>query len=921
MIQVLFLHDTHARIPFSVIGIFLILGGSIVSVYITRLEMEKSTDIASSLDATEIETLVHAAESDMATALNNAGMKGLKEIGTTPVIRSSLGPADDINCFRLKRIIQGELNLYLTGHFLYDQYSSGSYAINVILYNETAIQSPSKITLRSIVMRLDRPTLPFIGPQPTVIHTTYLVASVPIDIEIQALSNPSSTLVTTRTLQVSSILTSRYPLLESLTEEFSQTINGTFSPLWRLTTALSNIYSLIRSYKHYSTGRPENIVDDRHLAVLVNSGLLLEQSLVFSSIDPLSIIELARKTKELLKQQASDPLATLNQEMNGSSYHVRTGNLTRGTANVDADEPLNASIDDRFSLNLSEIAQRILYNITGVTLHFENYEGDQKEVYIAFDEDAEQNIREAVQRYANQSYTLTQVQKHLQRNDTTYHLLPSIASDVYHDELSTKVATRTTTAEEIMDPGPGWTDAGAGPWIAAETLPISKQEVKPGRGFVAPGSILYNETYNVTFYRTHSWFRWEEYNISGNITLVQVWDNLTDTQSEIVQLQVILESYVGAGDTQDDIIDVLYYNETLDDPNLEDTLDRYLDLYPDSDPLKQQLLVTKGNQGTMGCSASIPGSYNPWVLSESWDALTEILGSLTNDTASLSVNATEYANPTGFLKKEADDYFSMFLSKTEQYLDRPRYQVGSLFYSTGKKTVYASREWFVLSMKASFETVISSLSDELQAVLNKAIPSDVGCTAQNLTETLDETVDAVRNQFTISFGLNMTLSRFDDDGTFLWNETVRLAVDQQPNYLDPFEPTMDKEEELWTLKLRNRCLFGPTGLPILPPTPVTPWLMTLNLWVIDVEGEYTHFKIIDTSDETLFNSLLGHEPQAYVREPKIITAANVTLGENTRLSFRFSTIAFGLVPAWGMMVGDLQPNWYDDYTPGFDESR
>ncbi len=105
----------------------------------------------------------------------------------------------------------------------------------------------------------------------------------------------------------------------------------------------------------------------------------------------------------------------------------------------------------------------------------------------------------------------------------------------------------------------------------------------------------------------------------------------------------------------------------------------------------------------------------------------------------------------------------------------------------------------------------------------------------------------------------------------------------------------------------------------LPPTPVTSWLLTINLWVIDVQGEYAQFKIIDTSDETIFNPLLGHEPQTYVREFKIITTSNTTLGENTRISFGFTTVAFGLVPPWGMMVGDIQDNWFDDHTSGFDE--
>jgi hypothetical protein len=165
----------------------------------------------------------------------------------------------------------------------------------------------------------------------------------------------------------------------------------------------------------------------------------------------------------------------------------------------------------------------------------------------------------------------------------------------------------------------------------------------------------------------------------------------------------------------------------------------------------------------------------------------------------------------------------------------------------------------------------------------------------------------------------MNLSRYDHKGVLLWNETIRLAVDQYPNYLNPFERTPWDNEELWTLKIRNRCVFGPTGLPILPPSPITPWVLTMNLWVVDVQGEYPQFKIIDTSDETIFNPLLGHEPQSYVRELKVISAGNITLGQNTRLAFGFTTVAFGLVPPWGMMLGDIQENWFDEHTSGFDE--
>ncbi len=175
------------------------------------------------------------------------------------------------------------------------------------------------------------------------------------------------------------------------------------------------------------------------------------------------------------------------------------------------------------------------------------------------------------------------------------------------------------------------------------------------------------------------------------------------------------------------------------------------------------------------------------------------------------------------------------------------------------------------------------------------IPSSAGFTAKNFTETLDDASDALHNQLMIPFGYDMNLS------------------------LNPFESTVWDNEELWTLKIRNRCVFGPTGLPLLPPSPITPWVLTMNLWLIDVEGEYPLFKIIDTSDETIFNPLIGHEPQSYLRELKIISVGNVTLGRNTRLSFGFTTVACGLVPPWGMMLGDIQENWFDEHTTGFNE--
>jgi hypothetical protein len=910
-----FLSDECARIPFSVIGIFLLLGSSVTTVYILRLEQERSSELARSLDFNDIEQLLRSAEADCATALNTAGMKALQAVGKNPVIVSPLGSAALVNQFRVKETICDELCVYLMGHYLEDVFSNGRYAINIVLVNETPIPSVDAITLDAVPMTLDRLSIPLIGPGPQVNHSTYWVASVPLTFAIRTLNGGTWEQVATRTVVVSSILTSRYPLLECLMGEYEQVINGTFSPLWTFTTVFANLYSVLRGLRHYAQGEPANVVDNHHLAVILNSGLLLEQSLVFSSVDPLGVVELARRTLQVLRQTPKDRLATLNEDMTGAGFTIDTDAMTSGSANVDAGCPLNASFDDSFMLNFSEVAERILYNITSVTLRFEDADGDVHWEDIVFDKDAPENIQAAVRQQANCSFFLTDVLRQLTVNSSTEQHVQQIISEMYQVSMATQVVNRTAVLELTGDPGVGWTSGGAGPWEATLSIPLSTQLITPEKGAVRPGCALYQETYNVSYERTHLWWRME-YDQNG--TLVRVWNNMTDHQVETVGLQVVLQHYAGYGGSQDDVVDVLYYNQTVDDPNLDDALMVYLSTYPDADPEKQQLIITQGNQGAFGCESVCPGSMAPWAAVEAWDALDAILRDIGGIGSDPNINATNYPNPLLLLQQEAASFVAECEQRLPQYVNYSLYHPGDGFCSVGKKAVYVTCDWFMRTVMNASEAVADFLSMQLMATLEDAIPQDLGVHANNISETIDDAVDAVRNQCTIPFGCEMTLTSRDTDGFGEWNESVRLAVDQSPEYLDPFEKTGD--EELWTMKLRNRCLLGPTGLPILPPTPVTPWVATVNVWVIDVEGEYAHLKIIDSSDETIFNPLLGHEPQEYVREEAVVTAGNVTLGENTRVSFGFTTVAVGVVPSWGMMLGDLQENWFDEQTPGFEDS-
>ncbi len=914
-----FLQDRHARIPFSVIGIFLILGSSLTAVYITRLDLQKSYEIARSLEFNDIDYLLSSFEADIQTALNIAGTKALAEIGKNPVIISSHGSPGQINQRRIQEMLYNELMVYLTSHYLDNTFSDGRYAINVMLEDEHLNISFQTIELESIPMQLRRFTIPSIGPVETLNHSTYYRARISVPIEIQILRDVSWERLTNRTVVVSCLLTSRYPLLEALMNEFHLSVHGTFSSLWTFTTAFSNLYSLIRGFKHYQSGKPLNVMDNRHLALMINSGVLLQESLVFGGVDALGLVQLAQKTIETLRQPPLGSLQIFNTQMNGNEYEVNTENISKGSANVDANDSLNESIDQALSINLSDIAERILFDVTNVTFHFENEQGDNTEETIMFDGDIETKINDMIWYWANRSFFLTHASKSRAINATTLqHVQQEILADIYQASFSSVVLNRSVIQQQQAEPGDGWTDGGATMWNSTYFIPLLKNLIKPSKGEVLPGSALYDEWYDVLFVRTHSWWRMEQEIVNGSTTLVTVWQNLTDFLIERVVLESLLRHSTSYQKTGDDVVDVLYFNVTCADMNLEDSLENYLALYNDSSLEKKQLLTTRDNSGIGGLDATVQGVVPEWVLNETWAALEEILTQIGSITLHPNDNQTSISDPFLFLETARDDLLTQYDSQLADFLDYPSYHPGFLFSSVGKKAVYCAREWYVATVRNTTLAVFAAIFEELNQSFAEAIPSYAGFTKENITEAIKDVSDGIRNQFVIPFGYPMNLTRYDEQHVALWNETVRLAVDHSPHYLDPFETIGSGEEELWALKIRNRCVFGPTGLPLLPPSPVTPWLLTMNLWVLDVQGEYRRMKIIDTSDETIFNPVLGHEPQTYVRELKIITYKNYTLGENTRLCFNFTTVAFSFVPPWGMMVGDIQENWFDDHTPGFD---
>jgi len=917
-----FLKDDSARIPFSVIGIFLLLGSSFTTVYVIKLEQEKSFEITSTIDFSEVENMIHFAEADITTAINLAGMNALKVLGEEPVITPYLdagfGDTDDeVNNNRIKKRVMDELNVYLTSTYLYDVFNDGRYAINVVIPagEEYPLISRNDIILDSLKMDIKRSfSIPVVGPgEKLVDQPGYYVVNVPINFEIKRLDDGE--VVALRTINASTIITSRYLLLKALVENYHETLDGCFTPLWSLTTALSNVYSLIRGYKHYSSGKPLNVVDNKHLALIVNGGLLLEQGLVFSSVDPLSVVEFAKKSWQALKKTSGDQIYTsIFNDMDADGFDFDSNEFSDGTANIDAGDDINTSIDDCPHVDVSEIAERILYDIDSVTLVFRSLEtGLLLTRDVDFGDDVEDVIKTIVEDMSEEGFVWNETIKHLVVNQSTVDKITSIISEVYTADMHTDVER---VAYVVFGQHSGYPDdEGFDIWGLNDEPTLIDLIHRPDKGLVNIGCALYGEVYDLRWVRWHKWSETHE-ETNGNQTWnVTTYFTTTDYKNETVAMRVLLDSYseVVGENPWIGVRDIFYYNGSVDDPNLEDTIDTYVEMY--LDPNKQDLLL---NGDGLYYDDSITGVIGSWVDDVAWAALNDILLMIGETKLDKSITSSEYPDPHELMVKIEEDLLNKFDANISLYRSNSSYLNGQLYSSVGNKAVYLAREWYVdkarYDIEQTFSNVIDSVDQKLRETIDDYAPD---LNTDDIRQTLSDTKNALKNGFTIPFGFDMDVVR-KKDGEFVWNETLRCAVDQYPNYLDPFEKTGFGDEEIWALKLRNRCTLGPTGFPILPPTPVTPWVVTLNIWVIDVEGEYAQFKVIDSNDETFFNPILGHEPQVYIRESRVVSVAGVPVGENTRLGFGFTTVAFGVVPPWGMMVGDLEGDCWDEHTPGYD---
>jgi len=700
------------------------------------------------------------------------------------------------------------------------------------------------IEIERIYMNLTRFfTIPLPGSKQKERAPVYLKVTYPLTIYVKSNSNR---LISKLKTKVSTVLPSRYPLLDFLVEEFSDALDGVNS-LWAITTILSNLYSLVRGYQQYTTGEPINVVDNHHLSPIVNIGILLDEAMYFGGVDPLAIVETLRKVRNsnisrsaILNKMENNTIFNIN-DIHESGYHS-----------------VPASIID-----FSEIGKSILYTSVETKLVFKKND-DLITLLIGNSGDFE----EIVNNYTKRGYVLVDsLETSLIRNKTMEDKLREIISRIYTANMKTHIVHEDSTV--IYGDHYGYPiDNGTSGWILEE-YSLLGEKGKPPRGDIKPGSILYEAIYEVRYIREHSWCR-----MNGNNTSCTM---VFDIKNEKVRVDIVLDYYSSYRDTKNDILEVFYWNESIGDPNLADTVEDY----------REQVLSNPstllGKTDGFYYSRDVTGLIPSWVLDRCLDRLDEVQHYMEGIKLPRGINTSTYPNPVELLKTAKEAFIDKLKPYAKQLEDRS-------YITASSKAVACCEYWFMQEVMSRINKSVESMVNSIMDKLNYKLEDE--------TSALDVLTNSIGEQLVVPLSIPLWL----DNG---WGEKVTIAVTHQPHYLDPFKEFEYNGKKNYHLGIRNTCLFGSTGVPILPPTTVTPWIVTLNTWLIEVKGYFAEFKVLDTNGETLFSPIFGHKPLTYIRKEDIVRDEDgVILGYNKPLFFEFTTVAFSVVPPWGPMVGE-----------------
>jgi len=296
-------------------------------------------------------------------------------------------------------------------------------------------------------------------------------------------------------------------------------------------------------------------------------------------------------------------------------------------------------------------------------------------------------------------------------------------------------------------------------------------------------------------------------------------------------------------------------------------------------------------------------------------ALREILDQIKRDNITVNVNNSEFRhrdfNET--IDNHTDQLLSKYRPHMQEYINDEAYRnvASGNYTSCAARVIAKMREWYVNEIETRLEQARNEIKNSITGNIREALRDHE--TNINLGDR-----EAARNCGVeagdlpaLQFGLTMPLTKSGEH--YQWNEQVGFSIDQEPDYFN----TEEASSTTYNFLIQNICLFGPSGLPLLP-TPVTPWIITVNCWYIHVEGQFTRFEVIDTVGEMQPNTLFGNTDYSYVRKASEEGGDQSirdpsqdrieVIGYTQPIKFIIDTVNVAVVPPG--FVGDINPSSY-----------
>jgi hypothetical protein len=732
--------DDRGRVPFAAIGVLLIVLSTLSAAYLMKMESSGLSRAISDDRERDLSKALTLASADIGSALNYAGLYAQEEVGRTPIVNVSegspfQGTPEEANLERMKYIAFSRLLRYLEANYN-GSYSFGDYGVTATAIGDYRSLEvvPGNMTL---CRNFDHPVA---GCAKN--YTSYYSISAPVRIVL----HQGDEVLYHEDRVIRTLITSRYPLLEGLTEEYGQRLNGT--PMFADLTAAAFAYTWARGYAQYTWGEPLNIVDNAHMELIVNGASLMEQGFEYNSVDPMGLAALAYRCF------GSDcrPAEVTNYSVANNSRDTLPRNRTAGPPRA-------------YSFNASAMADGAYENVTSGGYARNTYDGAYTACMyldIKRESDYYSKVNESGVFEDDKRYDLAIRSPGEQRVLTrTFRVCKSNASgEGYADRVTVAYVLSRYSALQYFGSG-RFAQSSAG--LDDPVLAGSSDDVAdPFSQYVYERDLSFG----------HKAFR---------------DDNLGDI---ISCYEASFDEYQGQG----------YFEERL----MEIVSDRvaWEAKVPYSFRNKNHEFVC-GPDNRRPIWAEIEADYE---LRDLRDRIGRDI-SVTLDPhdygghpAAMSLAA--YRELSDQFSRSYDSYLDR-----EHYVLSGS---GSTVYkSCGSKAIFRVRQAFLEDVRRQLDDAAGRSGDAINRTIDRRMKgtgqnsSDLGAHAADAREYLGK-------NFYIPFGLSMTLNSSPELAAgYPWHEQVTLAVDQRPEYLgtgtftDPGTGYTCRP-----LKLRNICLFS-----------------------------------------------------------------------------------------------------------------